>query len=221
MFRLISLLVLLSVLYLGSAFAANSAQATGSGSITIQPSAATVPVNGTVDVDVVFDPPAETVAIFIIEIAYDPTVVQFVDCVPWDVDALSSPFPSVGAAGCAAKDTNRDAINDTAVLLGAYLENHDGVAVGFSTPQTVGTITFEALGEAGDSSRLILSACTGCILAPNADFLTPAFTNGSITIIGDNRGPSKHFPPWCSASWTKGGVHWPDPLPGAWQCPPG
>jgi hypothetical protein len=217
MVRLVSAPLALLLLSLTLTWAAISAEAADPGSITIQPSVATVSVDGTVDVAVVLDPPAETVSVFIIEIAYDPTVVQFVDCVPWDFEPLPSPF---AASGCAAKDTDGDTIYDTAVVFGAYVENHSGVAVGFSTPQTVGTITFEALGKKGEASPLILSVCNDCILGPNAQTLTPTSSNGSISIVGD-RGPSRRFPPWCSASWTKGGARWPMPQPGAWQCPAG
>jgi hypothetical protein len=217
MVRLVTAPLALLLLSLCLTWAAMPADAAGPGSVSIQPAVAFVPSGGTSDIAVILNPPAETVSVFIIEIAYDPTVVPFVECVPWDVDALPS---TIGAAGCDAKDTDGDAINDTAVVFGAYVENHDGTPVGFSTPQTVGTITFEALGKKGDASPLILSACDDCILAPTAEVLLPTFTNGSISIIG-NRGPSRHFPPWCSASWTKGGEHWPAPQPGARQCPAG
>lgn len=182
-------LIAISLLFLAAALAFGSESASAAhGSVSIQPSSSGIPYKGMEEVDVVLDPPAEGVSVFIIRMAYDPAVVQFVDCVAWDWEAVPRSFPRVGAAGCAATDSNRDGVDDTAVVFGAYVENRSGTPGGFETQQIVGSITFESLGKKGDVTPLLLSAESGDILGPDATVLNPELQDGSICITGKHGG---------------------------------
>lgn len=171
------------------AIAGSSARAGGDGSVFIDPALAEVGPGGTTTVDVVVTPPDTTLSIWIIEIEYDPAVVQVADDGgnP-DCDSLNIPGGVAGAAGCATKDTGGGPEDDTAVAFGGWVENVGGEAVGFDTEMTVASFTFEAVGDIGESSPLTVSVTA--FLDPAGEEPVPAEADGQINIIeivGDQR----------------------------------
>jgi hypothetical protein len=163
---------------------AGSSQAGNGGSVVITPASAEVGEGGTTTVNVDVTAPPSGLSIWIVEIAYDPTVVEVNtvsgndDC---SVEMLDFPGGVAGAAGCAAKDSNSDTTNDTAVAFGGWVENDGGTATGFSGTKTVASFTFKAVGSVGEDSPLTVTVTS--FLGPNAEDNTPGTTNGLITII--------------------------------------
>jgi hypothetical protein len=189
---------LFAIILIGSVVAVRPATAAG-GSVFLQPASVDVEPGGSADVDLVIDPPSETVSIWIYEVEYDPAVVEVTDC---STAALTFPPDVAGAAGCATKDTNADGIDDTAVAFGGWVENVGGTARGFDTQQVVATFTFHAIGDAGDSTVLGLTQTS--LLGPNAEDLSPPLSDGEINITGHGKsGEHSQRPCWADAPWRR------------------
>ncbi|MFQ5858920.1 MAG: cohesin domain-containing protein [Anaerolineae bacterium] len=133
--------------------ATNSAQADAN-HVLIDPASATVEPAGTVDVDVVADAPAAKLGSWDLRVTYDATVVD--------------------ATGCAGQSNcNLDFAPDTVALNGFN-------AGGLSGEQVLATITFTAIGDAGDSSAVSISVVA--FRDPDDQETTPKVTDGTITI---------------------------------------
>jgi hypothetical protein len=155
------------------------------GSVVITPPQATVGAGGTTTVSVDVTAPDTGLSVWIIEVAYDPDVVQ-VDTNAGNPVCTSPSIPGTNFAGygCATKDTSNpaDGTKDTAVAFGAWVANVGNAATGWTGTHTVATFTFRAVGAAGESSPLTISVCDSCFLGPNAEERAPTTTNGQITI---------------------------------------
>ena len=177
------------VLVLAAAFAvASTAGAVGNGSVSVVSASSNVPQGGTVDIQVVIDPPSFGTSIWIIQIPYDPTVVQVATdmsgnpvCTP-----LSAPANFVGATGCAVRDTNGDNVPDTLVAFGGVIMNNNGTPVGLTSPQTVATFTFRAIGPPGSASSL--HVIVTAMLGPNGEQETPTTFDGVINVVAGAAG---------------------------------
>jgi hypothetical protein len=169
---------------------AGTAHAGGTdGSVAVSPAAREIAVGGTGTVDVVLTPAAAGTSIWIIQIAYDPTVAQVaVDgddnpiCTP-----LTVPGNMAGAAGCDTKDTNSDTVPDTLVIFGGGVLNDNGTPRGFTTQQTVATYTFNAVGAV--DAHTALTTTVSAFLGPNAETPTAAVSDGAIDIIASQGTP--------------------------------
>lgn len=164
---------------------ANPTEAGADGSVVITPANSQVGVGGTTTVSVDVTAPDGGLSVWIIEIGYDPAVVQ-VDTSGGNPVCTSPAVSgtSFHGEGCAAKDVPpAGGANDTAVSFGAWVLNVGGVATGWTGTNTVATFTFRAVGTVGQSSPLTVNVAAGNFLRPDAVPATPTETDGMITII--------------------------------------
>lgn len=105
--------------------AAGSAQ-TVPNSVGIDPADAVVAPAGSVLVDLVAEPPSGGLSTWVVEVRFDPTVV---DTATAQCDPLDVPPGGVGAMGCEVVDTNEDGIEDTVKAFGGVVFS-DNVAWG-------------------------------------------------------------------------------------------
>ena len=106
-----------SAVILLSAFGAAPSSAVEDGRLYISPASITVPTGATFSVDVVAEPPAETLAAWVVEFTYDRHVVEVLGC-----ESVAVPPGSVGAGDCRTEDRNPgDGQDDTARTFGAVL----------------------------------------------------------------------------------------------------
>lgn len=162
--------------------AASQAGAGSDGSVSLNPADATVGAGGTTDVAINATPPSSTLAIWIIEVHYDPAIVQ----VPRDGnDAaectnIANPGGGVAtAAGCDTRDDVAGGGDDTFVAFGGWIEN-DGGATGLDAATVLSTVTFEGLGDPGQCSDL--EVIVASFLDPEAGEHAPTVTSGEICI---------------------------------------
>lgn len=163
---------------------ANTTEAGNGGSVVITPASAQVGAGGTTTVNVDVTAPAGGLSVWIVEIGYDPAVVQ-VDTINSDPNCQSQDIPNsagqgtlVQANGCAVKGTPAN----TAVALGAWVKNVGGSATGWDGTHTIASFTFKAVGTAGQSSPLTITVGPNNFLLPDGTPATPTTTNGLITI---------------------------------------
>jgi hypothetical protein len=136
--------------------------------------------SGRVSVDMT--PAAAGTSVWIIQIAYDPAVAQVA------TDSFGNPVctslnvsnPFIGGIVCDTKAVSHGSTQDTLVILGAVLQNDNGTPRGFTTPQTVATFTFNAVGAVGAHTPLTTSVTA--FLGPNQEMPTPATSDGAIDI---------------------------------------
>lgn len=132
---------------------ANPAQADPN-HLKFDPASATVEPGGSVAVDVAAEAPAAGLGIWDLRVTYDASVVD--------------------ATGCAGQSNcNLDFAPDTVALNGFN-------AGGLSGEQVLATITFTAIGDAGDSSAVSISVVN--FGDPDAQETSPTVTGGTITI---------------------------------------
>ena len=156
---------------------------TTDGSVTVTPTPLMIGAGGSGQVNVDMTPAAAGTSIWIIQIAYDPAVAQVA------TDGSGNPVctfitvtsPFVGAGGCDTKAVSHGSTQDTLVILGGVVQNDNGTPIGLTTPQTLATFTFNAVGAA----RRPHGRQTGvtAFLGPNGETPTPATTDGAIDII--------------------------------------
>jgi hypothetical protein len=177
------------VLSLAGAGTAHAGSVTD-GSVSVSPADREIPVGGTGTVDVVLTPAAAGTSIWIIQIAYDPTVAQVA------VDGSDNPIctfitvqsPFVGAGGCDTKAVSHGSTPDTLVILGGVVQNDNGTPRGFTTQQTLATYTFNAVGSVG--AHTALTTTVSAFLGPTGETPTAAASNGAIDII-ESQGTSR------------------------------
>lgn len=113
--------------------------------VSTKPLRLLMPTEGEVVIEVVTDPPEQTVAVWVIELSFDPDVVaaESEDC-----DSINTPAGGVGASGCEIVDTDGDGAPDTAKIFGAVL--FTGTEAGLEDPATLADITFQVVGNPSD-----------------------------------------------------------------------
>jgi hypothetical protein len=177
-----------------AAFAVTStAGAADNGSVSIVPASSDVPTGGTVDIDVIIDPPSIGTSIWIVHVYYDPSVVQYVSCTP-----MANPGGGIAFASACDNATPHG------VTFGGWVENQGGTPHGFETPQVAGTFTFTAIGAPGSQSPL--SIIVQAMLGPNGEVEAPQTHNGVINVVAAPVGGTVEI---LSATGTGGtGVWW-------------
>jgi hypothetical protein len=158
---------------------------TTDGSVTVTPPDLMIGVGGTGgQVSVDMTPAAAGTSIWIIQIAYDPAVAQ----VATDGSGnpvctfITVPSPFVGLGGCNTKAVSHGSTQDTLVILGGVVQNDNGTAKGFTTPQTLATFTFNANPSALAGAHTALTVAVTSFLGPNGDTPTAATSDGAIDI---------------------------------------
>lgn len=170
----------------------SAADAGNPGNVSISPVTATVGVGGTTTVNVNVTAPDGGLGVWIVEVGYDPSVVQ-VDTVGGNPNcqSLHDEIPNppgdgnvVSAGGCDSKDDPPSgSADDTAVAFGAWVKNVGGTATGWTGTNTVATFTFRAVGAVGQSSPLTVSVCSDCFIRPDTQPSQPTTANGNIEIV--------------------------------------
>jgi hypothetical protein len=119
--------------------------------VRIEPPGSAVAPDGTFKIGIVDDPPAESLAAWVIELKYDPDVVAIVErgCV-----TMSTPGGAFGAFDCQVTDDDGDGKKETAKILGAVLFSRS--QKGLVNETKLVDITFRAVGTAGSCSDLRL-----------------------------------------------------------------
>lgn len=166
--------------------APSQAVAIGEGHVYVSPPSTVVPSGSLVPVSVIVEPPNESLAIWIIEVHYDPSVVQL-NRLP-DSSADCSTFPPPGgavatAAGCDSRDDVPGGGDDVAVAFGGWIENTGSGAIGITTPMSVATFNFYVHGAAFDFTDL--EVVVTAYLDPDAADHIPTTADGEIFINGD------------------------------------
>ena len=174
--RLLALAVLTLAALGGSLAVSHAAQAGGDGTVFVSPAQAEVATGGTGEVAVIVNPPPESLAAWVINVDYDPAVVQFVSCAKF-----SSDDPIFSVTVCEAKDTGTDGVNDRVVIGGAVINSQTGQ--GLTTQTTLGTITFSAVGAVNDCGPLTVSVKDGSTLDENGNEVTLTPTSGQICVV--------------------------------------
>jgi hypothetical protein len=167
----------------------SSTHADANGSVTVLPQPeATVGAGGTTTVSVSVSAPDAGLSVWIVEIGYDPAIVQ-VDtinsnpaCETFNVPDPGGPGNVVQAKGCAVKAV-ASAQNNRAVAFGAWVKNVNSTATGWTGTQTVANFTFKAVGAAGQESPLTVTVADGSFLLANGNTTSPATPDGKIRII--------------------------------------
>ncbi len=155
---------------------------TTDGSVTVMPADLMIGAGGSGQLSVDMTPAAAGTSVWIIQISYNPAVAQVA------TDGSGNPvctfisvqLPFIGAGGCDTKAVSHGGTMDTLVILGAVLQNDNGTPVGLTTPQTLATFTFNAVGPMGANSALTTSVTA--FLGPNGETPTPATPDGAIDI---------------------------------------
>lgn len=154
--------------------------------VKIEPAGATVPPAGSVDVAVVADAPALGLGSWDLDVTYDQAAVSVSTCVPHfaGVCAFSTP--------------------GTVDIIGF-------VGTPLTGEQTMATITFDVVGTEGQSSAVAITVVD--FYDGIGDPLTPATTDGTVTIQTPTATPAAAEPP---ASLPSAGTSGPAQHQAAW-----
>jgi hypothetical protein len=134
------------------------------GAVAISPASQTVAPGGTVSVNVSATAPAANLGAWDLNVTYDPAVLSFTTC---DSDISTSCTGSQGTIRIAGAATSQAGLTGT---------------------QNLGTLHFNVVGAAGTSSTLGITI-TDFADGP-ANSVTPATTNGSVTVAAPTPTPS-------------------------------
>lgn len=165
----------LAVLLLG---AHERAEAGGPNSLSINPTQRSVAPGGSTIVQLFSDAPAESLAAWVIDVGYDPEVVTFDTCT-----SLAIPPGAIGVSECVATDRGGSPDNDAVVVLGAmlFIDTERGI----DGPNALATITFDAVGDVGECSDLIITFDLEDYVGPDpgVSLPVPSVVNGEICIV--------------------------------------
>ena len=156
----------------------NYAQAgvNGANSLAISPVDKEIGVGATASVELVSMPPAESLAVWVIEVAFDPAVVTFNSCA-----SVPIPAGALGVTACEAKDAGGSPDDDTVVSLGAIIFPATGR--GLDDETILATITFDAVGAVGECSDLTINVVSHLGPDPSDPETNPTTTDGEICIV--------------------------------------
>ncbi len=115
--------------------------------VSISPAGVEVAPGGSTTVQLVADPPAGTLTIWAIDVAFDPDIVTTTSR---DCDTLD-PLPDSTAGGACLFE---EGVDDTLNVLGLFIFNEDGS--GLADRTVLADITFGVIGEPGQCSDLRL-----------------------------------------------------------------
>ena len=119
--------------------------------VSISPAAIEVAPGGSATVQLIADPPAETLAFWIIDLAFDPDVVSTSSR---GCDSLDPPANSTAVGFCVVSDKDGNDVVETVKVAGAIVFNDDGS--GLSERTVLADITFDVVGEPGRCTDLHL-----------------------------------------------------------------
>jgi hypothetical protein len=139
---------ILFALVLGLAAQPSRAQDTDN-LVRVDPSGILVAPDGTFHISVLDDPPEQTLAAWVIEMTFDPSVIESQECI-----SISTPGGAVGAFDCEFSDDNNDGKNENVKMLGAVLFSRSGK--GLVNESKLADITFHAIGGPADCSDFTL-----------------------------------------------------------------
>ena len=146
--------------------------------VSISPAAIEVAPGGSVTVQLIADPPAETLAIWILDVGFDPEVVSTTNRGCDSLDPLAN---STTVGFCAVDDEDDDGVMDTVKVLGAIVFNDNGSGLGERT--VLADITFEIVGEPGRCTDLRLRVQFHA--DPDGEETNPLLADGEICIESD------------------------------------
>ena len=151
-------------------------EAGAANSFKIDPASKNIGVASSTSVQLVADPGADSLAVWVVEVAFDPDVVTFNSC----TSVAPPPGASAGTA-CAAKDAGGSPDDDTVVSVGAVL--FPDTERGLDDETTLATVKFDAVGAVDECSDLTISVTAN--LGPDPDVAEgdPVVTNGEICIV--------------------------------------
>ncbi|MEX2390974.1 MAG: hypothetical protein WD904_05195 [Dehalococcoidia bacterium] len=151
--------------------------------LAIDPAHSDVNEGGSTSVELVSNAPAESLAAWVVEIAFDPAVVSFGSCT-----SIANPPGSVAATACESKDTGGSADDDTVVSVGGIL--FSDTERGLDGANTLATMEFDAVGDIDDCTDLTISVTSHLGPDPNGAETNPSLTHGEICII-ENTGTNR------------------------------
>ncbi len=121
--------------------------------VSISPAAIEVAPDGSATVQLIADPPAETLNVWAIDVLFDPGVVTTSSR---NCDMLDSPADSTLVGFCGVNDKDGDGVVETVTPVGAIIFNDDGS--GLKERTVLADITFEVVGAPGECSDLRVGA---------------------------------------------------------------
>ncbi|MCH7484667.1 MAG: hypothetical protein IIA90_05905 [Chloroflexi bacterium] len=151
-------------------------EAGGANSLAISPADKEIGVGATASVALVSMPPVESLATWVIDVVFDPTVVSVDSCTP-----AASPPGSVFVSACEADDQEGGPDDETVVVLGGIL--FTDTERGFDGETTLASIVFSAVGAIGECSALTINVVSHLGPDPESPETDPATTNGEICIV--------------------------------------
>ncbi len=119
--------------------------------VRVDPSGVAVAPGGSFHIGVVDDPPAASLAAWVIELTFDPAVVTTKGA---DCQSITAPGGALGAFDCETADTDNDGRDETVKILGVVLFSRS--QAGLINESTLADITFQAVGGPGSCSDLTL-----------------------------------------------------------------
>ena len=153
-------------------------EAGGANSLAMSPADREIGVGDTATVKLVSMPPAESLAVWVLEVVFDPAVVSVDSCTP-----AASPPGSVSTGACETVDRGGGPDEETVVVVGAIL--FPDTERGLDDETTLASIIFSAVGAIGDCSDLTINVVSHLGPDPAGPETNPATTNGEICIVED------------------------------------
>ena len=176
-FRLaIAMAIALAAVSLMFLMSQHGTEAGGANSLAISPADREIGVGATASVKLVSMPPAESLAVWVIDVVFDPAVVSVDSCTP-----AASPPGSVFVSACETDDQEGGPDEETVVVLGAIL--FPDTERGFDDETTLASIVFSAVGAIGECSDLTISVVSHLGPDPAGPETGPTTTNGEICIV--------------------------------------
>jgi hypothetical protein len=146
--------------------------------LLVEPAAVAAAPRGSAEVSVIAVPPAESLAAWVVELSFDPTVVraESEDCNPFDI-----PGGAIGVTQCTIVDTNGDDLSDTAKILGALIFSR--TEGGLEEQTSLADITFTMAGQPAQCSPLRLRVVA--FANPDGEETAPMLQDGQACVFGD------------------------------------
>jgi hypothetical protein len=166
--------------------------AAASNRIYIDPASATVAADGSTTVDLVGDPGDSGLAAWVLDVAFDPSVVTTSNS---QCDPVDTPAGATGVEGCEAADTNSDGVNDTVKTFGGII--FSGSGKGLSQSTVLAVMEFSAASGAAPGACSPLTIKVTAFSDADGNETSPSVENGQMCLPGPGRtpGPERTLPP--------------------------
>jgi len=146
--------------------------------VSISPAAIEVAPGGSTTVQLVAEPPEGTLAIWVIDVGFDPEVVS---TSTRGCDTLDAPADSTTVGLCVLNDEDDDGVTETVKVLGAIVFNDDGS--GLDERAVLADVTFAIVGEPGRCTDLHLRVQYHA--DPDGEETNPLLSDGRICVDQD------------------------------------